>query len=51
MPTTIEVHVDNLVYQVGPDTTLFREVPVLPAEYIENPQYRALLYGALSAVQ
>ena len=48
---TCEVHVDNLVYEVGPDTTLFREVPVLHAEYIETPQYRALLYGALSAMQ
>jgi len=49
---TVEVWVDGTPYEVGPDTTLFAgEVPVLHADYIDTPQYRALLYGALHAMQ
>ncbi len=47
---TREVWVDGVAYETGPDTNLFREVPVLHGDYIETPQYRALLYGALDAM-
>lgn len=49
---TVEVWVNGTPFEVGPDTTLFAgEVPVLHADYIDTPQYRALLYGALHAMQ
>lgn len=48
---TVEVWVDNEPYEVGPDTTLFDDTPILHADYIEMPQYRALLYGALDAMR
>jgi len=49
---TVEVWVDGTPYEVGPDTRLFTgEVPVLHENYIETPEYRALLYGALDAMQ
>jgi plasmid segregation protein ParM len=49
---TVDVWVDGTPYEVGADTTLFAgEVPVLHADYIDTPQYRALLYGALHAMQ
>jgi plasmid segregation protein ParM len=49
---TVEVWVDGKPYEVGPDTTLFSgEVPILHSDYISTPQYRALVYGALDAMQ
>lgn len=48
---TTEVWVDGKPYEVGPDSTLFPEIPVLHADYIETPEYRALLFGALDAMQ
>ncbi len=48
---TTDVWVDGCPFEVGPDTSLFSEIPVLHADYIETPEYRALLYGALDAMQ
>lgn len=48
---TVEVWVDGDPYEVGPDATLFDDTPILHADYIEMPQYRALLYGALNAMR
>lgn len=48
---TVEVWVDGEAYEVGRDATLFDETPVLHADYIETPQYRALLYAALDAMR
>jgi plasmid segregation protein ParM len=49
---TTLVWVHGSPYEVGPDTTLFvDEVPVLNEDYIQTPQYLALLYGALDAMQ
>lgn len=48
---TSEVWVDGLAYEVGPDSTLFSDTPVLHGDYTTTPQYRALLYGALEAMR
>jgi plasmid segregation protein ParM len=45
------VWVEGEPFEVGPDTNLFSEVPILHADYSETPEYRALLYGALDAMQ
>jgi plasmid segregation protein ParM len=45
------VWVDSQAFEVGPDTTLFSEVPILHADYSETLEYRALLYAALDAMQ
>jgi plasmid segregation protein ParM len=44
------VWVDGQAFEVGPDTMLFSEVPILHADYSETPEYRALLYAALDAM-
>lgn len=48
---TVPVHVDGAVFEVGPDTILFDEVPVLHKDYVETPEYRALMYGAFDSMQ
>lgn len=49
---TAVVFVDGKAYEVGEDAGLFlSSVPVLHRDYIETPEYRALLYGALDAMQ
>lgn len=49
---TTVVTVDGKSYEVGEDAGLFlSSVPVLHRDYIETPEYRALLYGALDAMQ
>jgi plasmid segregation protein ParM len=48
---TVPVHVDGVVFEVGPDTILFDEVPVLHKDYVETPEYRALMYGAFDSMQ
>jgi plasmid segregation protein ParM len=45
------VTVDGLAYEVGPDVTLFADSPLLHSSYIEAPEYRALVYGALDTMQ
>lgn len=46
------VYVDGAPYEVGEDSGLFvSTVPILHRDYIETPEYRALLYGALAAMQ
>src|SRR3984893_15149243 len=45
------VWVDGQAFEVGPDTTLFSEAPILHADYSETLEYRALLYAALDAMQ
>ena len=47
---TQKVWVEDVAYEVGPDTILFSEVPVLHKDFMDTPQYRALLYGALDAI-
>lgn len=47
--TTI-VQVDGQEYEVGPDSVLFNETPVLHRDYIDTAEYRALVYGALHAM-
>ena len=44
---TVEVCVDGQLFEIGAETALFRQEPVLHEGYTETPQYRALLYGAL----
>lgn len=47
---TSVVLVDGKAYEVGEDAGLFlASAPVLHRDYIETPEYRALLYGALDA--
>lgn len=48
---TTVVFVDGQGYEVGPDSILFSEAPLLHRDYIETAQYRALVYGALDAMQ
>lgn len=48
---TSQVWVDGQVFEVGPDTVLFSDIPVLHADYTETAEYRALLYGALEMMQ
>jgi plasmid segregation protein ParM len=49
---TSVVYVEGKAYEVGEDAGLFlSSVPVLHRDYIETPEYRALLYGALDAMQ
>jgi plasmid segregation protein ParM len=45
------VVVDGQAYEVGPDVTLFTDSPLLHSSYIETPEYRALVYGALDSMQ
>lgn len=46
------VYVDGKTYEVGEDAGLFIDTAsVLHRDYIETPEYRALLYGALDAMQ
>lgn len=45
------VFVDGQGYEVGPDSVLFSEAPLLHRDYIETTEYRALVYGALDAMQ
>lgn len=45
------VTVDGRAYEVGPDATLFSDSPFLHQSYIETPEYRALVYGALDIMQ
>lgn len=49
---TSVVMVDGKAYEVGEDAGLFlSSASVLHRDYIETPEYRALLYGALDAMQ
>ncbi|MFL6600805.1 MAG: PRTRC system protein D [Steroidobacteraceae bacterium] len=48
---TRTVLVDGQAYEVGPDSVLFPDGPVLHRNYIETPEYRALVYGALDNMQ
>lgn len=48
---TSTVLVDGILYEVGPDSALFPDGPILHRDYIETPEYRALVYGALDAMQ
>lgn len=49
---TSVVMVDGNAYEVGEDAGLFlSSASVLHRDYIETPEYRALLYGALDAMQ
>jgi plasmid segregation protein ParM len=48
---TRTVTVDGSIFQVGPDSVLFPDGPVLHRDYIDTPEYRALVYGALDAMQ
>lgn len=48
---TTPVWVDGHEYEVGPDASLFSSIPVLHNDYINTVQFRALLYGALDAMQ
>jgi plasmid segregation protein ParM len=49
---TSEVRVKGERYEVGPDAALFfAHVPVLHRDYIETPEYLALVYGALDAMR
>ena len=49
---TSVVYVDGAAYEVGEDSGLFvSTVPILHRDYIETPEYRALLYGVLDAMQ
>lgn len=49
---TSVVMVDGKAFEVGEDAGLFlSSVSVLHSDYIETPEYRALLYGALDAMQ
>jgi plasmid segregation protein ParM len=49
---TSQVWIDGHAYEVGPDAALFLStVPVLHRDYVETPEYQALLYGALDAMQ
>ena len=48
---TVLVSVDECHYEVGPDSVLFPEAPLLHRDYIETKEYRALVCGALDAMQ
>ena len=49
---TSVVFVDGKTYEVGEDAGLFlTSAPVLHRDYIETPEYRALLYGALDVMR
>lgn len=49
---TSVVYVDGQAYEVGEDAGLFLSTAsVLHRDYIETPEYRALFYGALEAMQ
>jgi plasmid segregation protein ParM len=46
------VYVDGIAYEVGEDAGLFVSgASILHRDYIETPEYRALFYGALEAMQ
>lgn len=45
------VCVDGQSFEVGPDSILFPDVSILHRDYTETPEYRALLYGALDAME
>lgn len=47
---TREIHVGGEIFEIGPDTALFDDIPILHTDYIEAPEYRALVYGALEAM-
>lgn len=44
------VRVGEMRFEVGRDTTLFGAESILHGDYIETPQYLALTYGALDAM-
>lgn len=45
------VRVGDTHFEVGPDSTLFGASSILHGDYIDTPQYLALTYGALDAMQ
>jgi len=48
---TTHVFVDNQIFEVGPDASIFEERPTLHSDYIGTPQFRALALGALASMQ